>query len=50
MKKLKLNVDDLRVEGFEAVAAPDADREGTVLGNIATLICSEKRSCGHVCP
>lgn len=49
MVKLKLNVDDLQVEGFEALV-PDVDREGTVLGNAATLICSEKRSCGGVCP
>ena len=49
MQKLKLNVEDLRVEAFEA-NAPDEDIEGTVLGNAATLICSEKRSCGHICP
>ena len=49
MEKLKLNIDDLRVEAFEA-ADPTAEPEGTVHGHGATLICSEKRSCGHVCP
>ena len=48
MQKLKLNVDDLRVDAFEPVVA-DVDAEGTALA-YATLICSEKRSCGGVCP
>jgi hypothetical protein len=49
MKKLRLNIDELRVEGFAAVD-PSAMDEGTVLGNVATLVCTEKRSCGHICP
>ncbi|HEU4557185.1 MAG TPA: hypothetical protein VFS20_05020 [Longimicrobium sp.] len=48
MKKLTLNLDELRVEAFATVAPALVD-EGA-LENIATLICSEKRSCGHVCP
>jgi hypothetical protein len=49
VEKLKLNIDELRVEAFEA-ADPTAEPEGTVHGHWATLICSEKRSCGQVCP
>ena len=49
MEKRKLSVEELRVEAFET-AAVGAWIGGTVLDDEATLICSEKRSCGHVCP
>ena len=32
MKKLKLNLDDLRVESFETVSAKGKTRKGTVMG------------------
>jgi hypothetical protein len=48
MQKLKLNVDELRVDGF-ATVAPEAGREGTVLAHDATLACT-LGSCGHICP
>jgi hypothetical protein len=52
MKKLKLNVEELRVDGF-ITSAPDA-REGTVVAHFATLrctgICTQIDSCGQVCP
>jgi phage-related baseplate assembly protein len=53
MQKLKLVVEELRVDGFATVAA-DAPSEGTVLANEATLrcttLCTEIGSCGHICP
>ena len=49
MKKLTLNIDELRVQGF-ATVLPDSRSAGMPLDRDATLICSEKRSCGHVCP
>ncbi len=49
MKNRKLNVDELQVETF-ATAAPAVWNEGMDLDDDATLVCSEKRSCGHVCP
>ena len=49
MEKLKLRVEELRVEAFEP-ADPTLGQEGTVAGYAATLICSEKRSCGGICP
>lgn len=39
MNKLKLDVHALRVESFEAAAAP-GPRTGTVRGNAATADCS----------
>ena len=49
MEKLTLRVEELRVEAFEAID-PTLEEEGTVAGYAATLICSEKRSCGGICP
>jgi hypothetical protein len=49
MEKLTLNLDELQVESFAALAA-EAPEDGTVLANGATLACTEKRSCGHICP
>jgi hypothetical protein len=53
MKKLKLNVEELRVDGFATVAS-ETRSEGTVLGHAATLrctnFCTEIGSCGHICP
>ena len=52
MKKLALNLDELQVEGFET-AATSAWIEITVPGgdvDAATTPCTEKRSCGHICP
>lgn len=53
MKKLKLDVETLLVEGF-ATVAPEVRMEGTVEGHLATLrctnLCTEIGSCGHVCP
>jgi hypothetical protein len=46
MPKLKLNVDDLRVEGFSVA---DEDR-GDMAVYGPTAICTEKRSCGGICP
>jgi hypothetical protein len=49
MSKLTLKVDELRVEGFETTAL--LLEQGTVEGHDdATLACTEKRSCGHICP
>jgi hypothetical protein len=52
MNKLKLNVEDLRVDGF-ITSTPDP-REGTVVAHFATLrctnLCTEIGSCGHICP
>ena len=47
MKKLKLNVEELRVDGF-TTTAPEP-REGTVIGHEATLRCT-LGSCGMICP
>ncbi len=47
MKTLKLSLDDLRVEGFEVLATDWASDDADAA---ATLICTEKRSCGHICP
>jgi len=47
MKTMKLSLDDLRVEGFEVLAA-DLTVDDAVAA--ATLACTEKRSCGHICP
>ena len=53
MKKLKLDLDELKVSGFTTVA-PEVQSEGTVLGHAATLrctnLCTEIGSCGQVCP
>lgn len=53
MQKLKLNVEELHVDGFATVAA-ETPSEGTVLGHDATLrcttLCTEIGSCGHICP
>ena len=49
MEKLKLNLGELRVEGFATVTLRGSD--GTLVGDDApTIICTEKRSCGHICP
>ena len=52
MNKLKLNVEELRVDGF-TTSAPDA-HEGTVVAHFATLrcttLCTEIGSCGQICP
>jgi hypothetical protein len=52
MKKLKLNVEELRVDGFTTVA-PEP-REGTAIDYFATArctnLCTEIGSCGHICP
>jgi hypothetical protein len=51
MKKLTLNVEDLRVDGF-ATSAPDP--RDSMAAPFATLrctgICTEIDSCGQVCP
>jgi len=53
MKKLKLDLDGLQVDGFVTVA-PEVPSEGTVLGHDATIrcttTCTEIGSCGHICP
>ena len=52
MQKLKLNLDELQVEGFSTVAL-DPRSKGTVLGNAGTLMCTgicTEKSCGHICP
>ncbi|HEV7588311.1 MAG TPA: hypothetical protein VGO40_09350 [Longimicrobium sp.] len=52
MQKLTLNLDELQVEGFET-ATTSAWIDATVLGDdleAATTPCTEKRSCGHICP
>ena len=49
MEKLKLDLDELRVESFAALTA-ETPQEGSVLAFGATLACTEKRSCGHICP
>jgi hypothetical protein len=46
MKTLTLNLDDLRVEGFATLAADGAGEDAAA----ATLACTEKRSCGQICP
>jgi hypothetical protein len=44
MKKLSLNLDDLRVESFST--ARDGDQEGTVAGYVATeWVCTPYDSC-----
>ncbi|HEY0015279.1 MAG TPA: hypothetical protein VGC13_03130 [Longimicrobium sp.] len=52
MKKLKLNVEELRVDGFATGAAEP--HKGTLIANFATLrctnLCTEIDSCGQVCP
>lgn len=48
MEKRKLRIEELRVEAFETVPT-GAWIGGTALEE-ATLVCSEKRSCGAVCP
>jgi hypothetical protein len=47
MKKLKLIVEELQVDGF-TTAAPEP-REGTVMGHFATRFCTAG-SCGMICP
>lgn len=47
MQKVKLEVDELRVESFATAELPAIDTEP---GAEATLACTEKRSCGHICP
>lgn len=53
MKKLTLNIDALRVEGF-ATVAPEGRPEGTVMGHMVTALCTrfctEIGSCGQICP
>lgn len=54
MKKLTLDLDALKVDGF-ATVAPEKRNEGTVHGHDdatlrCTTICTEIESCGHVCP
>ena len=51
MQKLTLNLDELQVEGFETATldAIGAPVPGEDL-DAATLACTEKRSCGHICP
>jgi hypothetical protein len=54
MKKLKLNVEELRVDGFTTAAANA--REGTVIGHLpptvlqCTRYCSQGESCIYICP
>jgi hypothetical protein len=49
MQKLTLKVDELRVEGFETT--PPMREQGTVQDHDdGSLACTEKRSCGHICP
>jgi hypothetical protein len=60
MKRLKLNIDDLRVESFKATDAPTAER-GTVHGHgkagVATYACTvgwdtcytQEESCAGTC-
>jgi hypothetical protein len=48
MQKLTLNVEELRVEGFET--STELREQGTVQGyEDATLACT-LGSCGHICP
>ena len=53
MKKLKLDLDELVVEGFEAEPAR-AERAGTVQANASGLEtcypCTDWISCGGTCP
>ena len=46
MKTLKLSLDDLRVEGFEVLALDTGCEDAAA----PTALCTEKRSCGHICP
>jgi len=53
MHKLKLNVEELKVDGFTTAAA--MSREGTVMANDAatlrcTGLCTEVNSCSNPCP
>jgi hypothetical protein len=48
MKKLNLRLDDLAVETFEP-AAVDAERSGTVKGNLDTPRACCTASCGGTC-
>jgi hypothetical protein len=48
MKKLQLDVADLRVDSFEAIT--DARVRGTVAGNEITIqTCPGRYTCGHTC-
>jgi hypothetical protein len=47
MTKLHLDLADLRVESFEAVA--DAPGRGTVAGNAFTQATCRQFTCGHTC-
>lgn len=53
MHKLKLNVEELKIDGFATVSDLPA-RDGTVLGHDATLrctgLCTELNSCSNPCP
>jgi hypothetical protein len=55
MKKLRLNAEELRVEGFAPVDAA-TPRPGTVLGHDSTNQtrcvgnCTQDYSCGYPCP
>jgi hypothetical protein len=52
VKKLTLNLDELQVEGFPT-ATREALSEFRAPGeelDAATLACTGKRSCGHICP
>lgn len=48
MKKLKLNLDRLRVDTFE-LSEKELTERGTVHGN-ATLLCTRWASCQGSCP
>lgn len=47
MKKLKLNVEELRVDGFATADAESS--EGTAIDHFATRFCTAG-SCGQICP
>lgn len=48
MKKLRLDLDDLKVETFATTAAPDERRDGTVLA-LSELISGPDHTCAGSC-
>jgi hypothetical protein len=51
MKKLTLNVEELRVDGFATSASDPRDSMAAQFATLrCTTICTEIGSCGHICP
>jgi len=49
MPRRKLDLAELRVEGFVTATAA-LSIEAAALDDIPTLACTERTSCGHICP